>query len=82
MGEFSGPIWAVLAIVAFAGVVGILHSMAAAAQNDIYLHDLRAQVQRLRTEQLERLKRLAENAGRPAPRAAKPAEPQQHRKAA
>ncbi|MDX2132662.1 MAG: hypothetical protein SFY69_11490 [Planctomycetota bacterium] len=87
MEEFSGPAWVVLAIIAFAAVVGILHSVAAAARNDIYLHDLRVQVNRLRQEQFDRLRKLADSAGRTlpkaAPPAAKPAEPtQQHRKAA
>lgn len=50
----------VLAIVGGLGVLGILHVMATAVRHDTELHDLKLRVHKLRAEQVERLRRMAE----------------------
>jgi uncharacterized iron-regulated membrane protein len=60
MTTFPDEVWTLLAIAAIAGILGILHLLATAVGHETYVHDLRVKVNTLRRDQLERLRRLAE----------------------
>jgi len=62
MDGLSGPVWAVLAVLSAAAALAILHCLAGAVRNEVYVHDLRVKVNRLRVEQLTRLKEMADRA--------------------
>jgi len=65
MASFPDQVWFLLAIVAGGAVLGMLHTFAAQARNEIARHDLKIEVRRL---QHEYTRRLAELAGpKPAP---------------
>lgn len=70
MATLGSQVWVVLAVIAGAGVLGVLHYLAASLSNATYLHDMKVRVAALRKDQAERLQALAEaeEAGRaPAP---------------
>ena len=58
MATFPDLVWFVLAIVAGAAVLGMLHSFAVQARNQVALHDLKLQVRRLQDEYTRRLAEL------------------------
>lgn len=62
MDGLSGPVWAVLAALGAATALAILHCLAGAVRNEVYVHDLRVKVNQLRVEQLTRLKAMADRA--------------------
>jgi hypothetical protein len=59
---FSGQVWLILAMVAGAGVLSVLHYMAASLRNATYVHDMKVRVSTLRKEQAERLQALTDAA--------------------
>ncbi|GJQ29762.1 MAG: hypothetical protein HBSAPP03_16460 [Phycisphaerae bacterium] len=61
MAALSGPVWVVLAVIAVVTAMAILQVLASAVGRDTFVHDLRVRVAQLRAEQMERLRRLAEN---------------------
>lgn len=56
----SGPLWAILAILALASVLGILQIMASWVENEVRRTELRRRVQQIREERIKRLKQLEE----------------------
>ncbi|HLO40587.1 MAG TPA: hypothetical protein VK176_06150 [Phycisphaerales bacterium] len=56
MPEFSTTIWAILGVVAFAGVLSALHLIACLTRNETSLHDLKRRVAVLQWEVAERVK--------------------------
>lgn len=60
MNTFPDEVWTLLAIAAIAGVLGLLHLLATTVGNETYVHDLKVKVNTLRLDQLNRLRKLAE----------------------
>jgi len=57
--NFEGQVWVVLTVIAFAGVVVILHLVATGVRNTAQVHDLRQKCHRLREEQIAKLTEIA-----------------------
>jgi hypothetical protein len=62
MTGFTGQVWALLAAIAAAGILSLLHYIAASVRNATYIHDLRVRVAAIRKDQSERLQALADAA--------------------
>ena len=64
MAEFSVEVWGALGAVIAVAALAFLHTLAAAARNEIAAHDLKARVARLR---IEYYRRIQEDGGAPLP---------------
>jgi heme exporter protein D len=64
MAEFSTEVWLALGAVIVVAALAFLHTLAAAARNEIAAHDLKARVARLR---IEYYRRIQEDGGAPPP---------------
>lgn len=62
MDNLGGQVWVLLAVIAFAGVLAVLHCIGAAVQDAADLHDLKARCAKVREEQLARMKAARERA--------------------
>lgn len=58
MSIFSTPVWITLGILAFLGVVGVLHALACHIRNELELITLRGECLALRREYIARLRAL------------------------
>lgn len=57
MGHLAGPVWAVLSVFAFLGVVGVLHALASALKGEEDMAELKRKAAGIRQEQSERVAR-------------------------
>lgn len=55
MDQFSGPVWTLLAVVAFLGIVSLLRGVVAMIQSETHAHDLLVKVNSIRNEQMQRI---------------------------